>query len=114
MQKDRPSLFQQFMGNNIEREIKTVCIMVEMFCKHHHHGDELCEKCKRLIDYVENRIRKCTIGINKPVCSGCGVHCFKPGMRSQIKEVMRFAGPRMNFKHPVLVIHHLIRKYRRM
>ena len=51
-------------------------------------------------------------GVNKPVCSECKIHCFKPEMRSQIKEVMRFAGPRMNFKHPVLAIHHLIRKCR--
>lgn len=100
------------MGNNLEREIKTVHIILEMFCKHHDHGEELCEKCKGLIVYAENRIRKCTFGINKPVCSECTVHCSKPEMQSQIKKVMRFAGPRMNFKHPVLVIHHFIRKYR--
>lgn len=27
------------------------------------------------------------------------------------KRVMRFAGPRMTFKHPVLTARHLIRKY---
>jgi hypothetical protein len=100
------------MGNNLEREIKTVHIMVEMFCKHHHDRGGLCEDCQKLSDYAENRIRKCTFGVNKPVCSECKIHCFKPEMRSQIKEVMRFAGPRMNFKHPVLAIHHLIRKCR--
>ena len=31
--------------------------------------------------------------INKPVCAECTVHCFKPDMRSQIRDVMRFAGP---------------------
>jgi len=100
------------MGNDLKKEIKTVHIMVEMFCKHHHAGGELCEGCKELSDYAEDRIRKCTFGVNKPVCAECTVHCFKPDMRSQIKEVMRFAGPRMTFKHPVLAAHHLVRKYR--
>jgi len=100
------------MGNNLEREIKTVRIMIEMFCKHHHHRDELCEGCKKLSDYAQNKIRKCTFGANKPVCTECTIHCFKPAMRSQIREVMRFAGPRMTFKHPVLALHHLFRKNR--
>jgi Nitrous oxide-stimulated promoter len=98
------------MENNLEREIKTVRIMVEMFCKHHHGSSELCESCKKLSDYAENRIRKCSFGVNKPVCADCTVHCFKPDMRSQIKEVMQFAGPRMAFKHPVLAAYHLLRK----
>jgi hypothetical protein len=99
------------MGNNLEREIKTIRIMVEMFCKHHHGGGELCEGCKKLSDYAQSRIGKCTFGVNKPVCADCTVHCFKPDMRSEIKEVMRFAGPRMTFKHPVLAAHHLFRKF---
>jgi Nitrous oxide-stimulated promoter len=100
------------MENNLEREIKTLSIMVEMFCKRHHGRGELCEGCKKLSDYAQNRIRKCTFGVNKPVCAECTVHCFKPDMRSQIREVMRFAGPRMTFKHPMLAAHHLFRKYR--
>lgn len=100
------------MGTNLETEIKTVRLMVEMFCKHYHHGDELCESCKGLGEYAENRIRKCAFGTTKPICSQCSVHCFKPEMKSEIREVMRFAGFRMNFKHPLLVLHHLFRRYR--
>ncbi|MGZ6290822.1 MAG: nitrous oxide-stimulated promoter family protein [Syntrophales bacterium] len=99
------------MENNLEREINTIRIMVEMFCKRH-HGSELCEGCQNLSDYAQDRIRKCKFGVNKPVCADCTIHCFKQDMRSQIGEVMRFAGPRMTFKHPVLAAHHLLRKYR--
>ncbi len=34
-------------------------------------------------------------------------------MRQQIREVMRFAGPRMIFVHPVDALHHLIKKSKR-
>jgi hypothetical protein len=101
------------MGKNLEKEIKTVRIMVEMFCRHHHGKGELCEGCKTSSEYAENRIRKCTFGAKKPVCAECTIHCFKPNMRSRIREVMRFAGPRMAFIHPVLAAHHLFRKYSR-
>jgi Nitrous oxide-stimulated promoter len=101
-----------FMGNNLERETKTVRIMVEMFCKRHHDRDELCGGCKKLYNYAEKKIRKCTFGVNKPVCAECTVHCFKPEMRSQIREVMRFAGPGMTLRHPVLALHHLVRKHK--
>jgi hypothetical protein len=29
-------------------------------------------------------------------------------MRDQIKQVMRYAGPRMLFRHPILTIRHFI------
>jgi len=36
------------------------------------------------------------------------VHCYAPEMREKIKEVMRYAGPRMLLSHPILAIAHLI------
>jgi hypothetical protein len=33
-------------------------------------------------------------------------------MRAQVKEVMRYAGPRMLWKHPALAVRHLIRSRR--
>ena len=36
------------------------------------------------------------------------VHCYQPQMREQIRQVMRFSGPRMLLYHPVLAVWHLI------
>ena len=44
----------------------------------------------------------------KTFCSNCKVHCYKPEMRARIQEVMRYAGPRMIFYHPLLAILHTI------
>ncbi len=40
----------------------------------------------------------------KTFCANCKVHCYKPQMREQIRQVMRFSGPRMLLYHPVLAI----------
>ena len=44
----------------------------------------------------------------KPTCAKCPIHCYKPAMREQIRDVMRYAGPRMLKRHPVLAIRHLL------
>ena len=93
----------------LEREIKTVRIMIEMYCRGRHGGGKmLCDQCRNLCSYAEERILKCPFGGNKPVCSQCTIHCYKPQMRKQIGEVMRFAGPKMMFRYPILAIRHLI------
>ena len=44
----------------------------------------------------------------KTFCANCKVHCYKPEMREQIRQVMRFSGPRMLLYHPFLAIWHLV------
>ena len=95
----------------LEKEQKTVGIMIRIFCgAHHGTGRELlCQACTELSDYAKERLNKCPYGENKGACSKCKIHCYKPGMRKQITEVMRFSGPRMVRKHPLLAINHLLR-----
>ncbi|MGN0478669.1 MAG: nitrous oxide-stimulated promoter family protein, partial [Hominenteromicrobium sp.] len=50
----------------------------------------------------------CPFMETKTFCSNCKVHCYKPEMREKIREVMRFSGPRMIFRHPVTAIRHVI------
>ena len=45
-------------------------------------------------------------------CSNCTVHCYRPEMRERIRTVMRYAGPRMLFHHPVMAIRHMIESQR--
>lgn len=94
-------------------EVRTVEAMIHLYCRAHHGAaKDLCSDCAELLDYAHERIKKCPFGIEKPVCNKCTVHCYKPGHREQIKVVMRFAGPRMLTRHPVLALRHLIRSKR--
>ncbi|MBO5337084.1 MAG: nitrous oxide-stimulated promoter family protein [Lachnospiraceae bacterium] len=96
-----------------EREKKIVSQMIQLYCrKKHNTKGELCEECRSLTEYALLRSDKCPFMETKTFCSNCKVHCYKPDMREQIKEVMRFSGPRMMLYHPVAAIRHVIESKR--
>ena len=95
----------------MERELKTVELMIDLYCRDQHGSeDNLCNECRELLDYVKERLEKCPLKDNKPKCSKCTVHCYKPDMREKIKAVMRYAGPRMIYRHPILAGKHYFTK----
>jgi hypothetical protein len=93
----------------IAREKRTIQAMIEVFCRarHRSHG-ALCPECQELYGYAVARLDRCPFGAEKTTCAKCPVHCYKPAMRERIREVMRFAGPRMLFHHPVLAALHVL------
>lgn len=95
----------------LEKERKTIAAMLRIFCNAHHGTARniLCATCKGLLDYAEERLDKCPFGESKSACSKCRVHCYKPDMRNQVTEVMRYLGPKMLKKHPLLAIDHLLK-----
>ena len=96
-----------------EREKKIVSQMIQLYCrKKHNTKGELCEECRSLTEYALLRSDKCPFMETKTFCSNCKVHCYKPDMREQIKEVMRFSGPRMMLYHPVAAVRHVIESKR--
>jgi hypothetical protein len=98
-----------FSKNRIEFEKKTVTQMVQYYCKKlHHPEDALCPECAALLAYSRKRLDKCIYQDDKPTCSTCPIHCYKPGMRQQIRDVMRYSQPRMLLFRPHLVILHAI------
>jgi hypothetical protein len=92
-----------------DRERKTIRAMIEIYCRGHHSASgRLCTECKDLLNYAEMRLEKCPFGENKTNCADCSVHCYQPAMRERVKEVMRYSGPRMTYRHPVLALHHFL------
>lgn len=101
------------MSKRIQREENTVSLMIAMYCKAHHQSEKiLCDSCSKLDQYAKARTAKCRFGVDKPACSKCTVHCYNSIMREQIREVMRFAGPRMLFNHPFIAIMHIADKFK--
>ena len=45
----------------------------------------------------------------KTFCSQCRIHCYEKTMQKQIKQVMRYSGPRMIFYHPLLALRHALK-----
>jgi hypothetical protein len=98
--------------NRLERERKTICLMIALYCRKKHATTPatfcLCPECQQLVDYAMQRIERCPFKADKPTCAKCTVHCYKPAMRQQVRQVMRYAGPRMLLYHPLLAIAHLL------
>jgi hypothetical protein len=90
------------------REFKMIAAMLRMYCSAHHASGlgTLCCDCADLHDYAFRRLERCVFGDTKPTCANCTVHCYKASMRESIRQVMRWAGPRMIWRHPVLALRH--------
>ena len=104
------------LTGRLKREHQTVVSMTEIFCADHHanHSGSLCSNCEELMSYSETRLAKCPYGQAKPTCAKCPVHCYKKEQREQMRQVMRYAGPRMPWRHPLKALTHIFDKLRRV
>ncbi len=100
-----------------EKEKKLIPIMIAMYCKGNHkkirkenglNRKELCPECEALKEYALFRLEKCPFKKNKGFCSYCKIHCYKPEYKEQIKNVMKYSGPRMLFNHPIFACSHVV------
>ena len=98
---------RKFASRRMQREAKTVEMMIRRYCRDMHHTkNALCEECEKLLIYAGERLRGCPFQENKTTCGKCPIHCYKPGMRRKIQDVMRYVGPRMILTNPVLSVMH--------
>jgi predicted amidophosphoribosyltransferase len=98
-----------FGQDRIEQEKRTVEAMIRLHCRDQHGGrDELCADCADLLEYAWVRLDRCPFQEGKTTCAKCPVHCYKPDMREKVRTVMRYAGPRMLLRHPMLALLHLV------
>ena len=91
-----------------DRELRTIRAMIDMYCRDHHGRAAPCADCAELAAYAQRRLERCVFGAAKPTCANCSVHCYSAAMRERVKTVMRYAGPRMLLRHPVLGIAHRV------
>jgi hypothetical protein len=92
------------------RELETIEAMTRIYCADHHGAATPCEDCQALMTYAAKRLAVCTFGEEKPVCAKCQVHCYGKVMREKVRDVMRYAGPRMIWRHPWLALMHVVDK----
>ena len=97
----------------LARELATLHAMAGIYCRDHHRGEvnapgSLCPDCGALMDYATRRLDRCVFGDAKPTCANCKVHCYTATMRERVRVMMRYAGPRMLWRHPILAIAHLV------
>jgi hypothetical protein len=100
--------------SRIRREKLTIRAMMRLYCRDFHgNRDMLCGECSTLLGYAYRRLDLCPFQEKKPTCKHCTVHCYSRSMRERVTEVMRYAGPRMLLRHPLLTLGHLLDKLRK-
>jgi hypothetical protein len=100
-------------AGRLAREWKTMSAMVRIYCRDlHHPAEDLCADCRRFLDYARARLERCRFGMEKPTCARCPVHCYERASREQARVIMRHAGPRMIWEHPVLSLRHWLHGFR--
>ncbi|WP_022850487.1 nitrous oxide-stimulated promoter family protein [Limisalsivibrio acetivorans] len=82
----------------IRKDEKILRRFIHTYCRENHlkrgtaeRERGYCAECAELLTYALKRNEKCPLD-PKPKCKDCHVHCYKPEMRSRIKEVMKFSG----------------------
>lgn len=96
--------------SRIEKDRRTLEFMISIYCeKKHKLGMENCPSCKELYEYASKRLDNCKYGEEKTSCKKCSTHCYVPGMREKIREVMRFSGPRVMIYRPHQYIRYLLK-----
>lgn len=102
--RDRPT------SPRLLRELTTIEAMTKIYCADHHGSTRPCAECQALMTYAAKRLAVCTFGEDKPVCAKCQVHCYGKTMRDKVRDVMRYSGPRMIWRHPWLALMHVVDK----
>ena len=104
------------LTGNLLNEHKTIAAMTRIYCRAYHKGhhkeagkiNHLCNDCREFLDFAGFRLGKCPYGQIKPACRMCPIHCYKKDMKEKARIIMRYGGPRMLLKHPVMAIKHLM------
>ena len=93
----------------MRRERETIKAMTRIYCRGHHQTNgTLCDACAELQEYALWRLEKCPFQEEKTTCANCAIHCYRPDMRERVRDMMRYAGPRMTWRHPFLAFMHLV------
>ena len=83
--------------------------MIRIYCRGMHGTRTgLCGNCDELMEYADKRLNKCPYGEGKTICTKCPTHCYNTDMRNKIRALMRHAGPKMIYRHPIMTLLHFI------
>lgn len=100
-----------FKVERLVSEDKTLYAMAKIYCDHEHpqveknaHG--ICVDCEELVAFTLERTAACPYGHERN-CEDCDIKCQRGSKQEGIKKLMRYAAPRMLFRHPIMTFDYL-------
>src|SRR5512134_2754186 len=92
------------------KDLKVLALFTAVYCRSRHGAEKapfaigepglqglgmerfhLCDECREFLAYAFARRLRCPLD-PKPTCKHCHVHCYRPGHREKVREIMRFSG----------------------
>lgn len=110
MKQPTPQRAQGAMTRKEVKDLKVLLQFTAVYCMAQHNGNKtaivtndeallllplhrspVCAECRDFLLYAFERRIRCPLP-DKPSCKHCQIHCYKPGHRQQVREIMRFSG----------------------
>jgi len=106
-----PKIFER-LDKKKDKDIRVLANFISIFCRENHQletknvfsikdarlhnslGNKdlvLCQDCRKLLSHGIAKLLLCPYD-PKPTCKKCETHCYAPGYRERVREVMRFSG----------------------
>ncbi len=106
-----PKIFDRLDGKKA-RDVRVLRDFISIFCRENHRTEAknafpirddrlrnslnnkdlvLCQDCSKLLSHGIAKLLLCPYN-PKPMCKKCETHCYAPGYREKVREVMRFSG----------------------
>ena len=116
-ERRRFPLSQKQTARQKANDLKTLEAMAFIFCKDNHDSRErddagLCPSCRAAVSATLARTEACPNG-HSGNCQDCPHHCQAGEARVAIREIMRYAAPKMLFRHPVMTMRYLRKKLKK-
>lgn len=92
------------------KDLKVLAQFTSVYCRVHHAGPKqvlttdssdleqlplekypVCKECREFLDYAFERRLRCPLE-ERPSCKHCHIHCYRPGHRDKVRQIMRFSG----------------------
>lgn len=106
-------LYTERMGNALKDRL-TLEAIGGIYCRGNHASapkDEagMCPECRAAIERTLERAVACPRG-HEGNCQDCDIRCQRGEAQQRIREIMRYAAPRMAFRHPLMTFDYLKKK----
>lgn len=100
----------------VDKDRRTLEAIGRIYCRGNHadavkDGAGMCPECREAIEQTLSRAASCPHG-HEGNCQDCETHCQRGEAQERIKVIMRYAAPRMTFRHPIMTFEYLRKKLR--
>ena len=106
-----PGIYDK-LDSRKSKDIRVLANFISIYCRENHQaeakdifsskdnglreslGDKellLCRDCQKLLNHGIAKLLLCPYD-PKPMCKKCETHCYAPGYREKVRQVMKFSG----------------------